>query len=207
MKEERKLIRINETTQYNQTYEKIVCYRSLIYRNYINPIWQQAHMILYSAIPFFIMLLCNSIIIYNIRFGRAVQSKTKGSVTKKRRMTLMLILVTFVFILLTAPSVILHAFFKDFFKNKPFKRLAYMIVSNLLHTSHAINFFLYVYSSPTFRSAFVALLFNIKRKIYIRKENTRIDRNKKTFKKSQPKASNSENGLEKLNKSEQPDLD
>jgi hypothetical protein len=87
-----------------------------------------------------------------VKFANKVQSKTKNSSKKKRRMTLMLILVTFSFMCLTLPSVIVHTFFREHLKTKSYRRLVNLVVNNLLHTSHGINFFLYVFSAPNFRA-------------------------------------------------------
>lgn len=133
----------------NATLEQksVICYQKKNDKNYIFPKWETVHLLVYNAIPFTIMLICNSLIIYNIKFARRVQSKTKSSCKKKRRMTVMLILVTFSFMLLTLPSVIVHTFLREFLSNKPYRRLVNMIVNNLLHTSHAINFFVHIFGA------------------------------------------------------------
>ena len=97
------------------------------------------------------MLFCNLMIIYNIIFSR-VKSQTKSTNKRKRRMTILLLIVTFSFMFLTLPSVIVHSFLRDFLSNKPYRRLVNMMVNNLLHTSHSINFFLYIFSAPNFRN-------------------------------------------------------
>ncbi len=170
----------NETLKLNQTIEKVICYKSINDPSYINPKWQYFHFFAYSIFPFSIMLLCNSIIILNVVFCRKIESKSKRSVSKKRHLTFMLILVTFSFIFLTAPSVILHSFFRSMLKTKPYKRLCYMIVSNLLHSSHAINFFLYIYSSPNFRNEFLNLFKLFQKKNELRRARTNIDKQRKT---------------------------
>lgn len=169
----------NETLKLNETVKKVICYKTKTDPFYINPNWQYVHLITYSILPFSIMLLCNFIIILNMAFCRKIQSKSKKSLRKKRRMTFMLILVTFSFILLTAPSVVVHTFFRTILRKKGYKRLVYMIVSNLLHTSHAINFFLYFYSSPSFRTEFVNLFKMFQKKNEIRRERTEIDKQRK----------------------------
>ena len=59
--------------------------------------------------------------------------------------------------------MIVHSFLRDFLINKPYRRLVNLIVNNLLHTSHAINFFFYILSAPNFRIEFVKLLKEIER--------------------------------------------
>jgi hypothetical protein len=162
----------------------VVCYRSKSDRYYIFPKWEKAHLVIYNLIPFAIMLTCNSMIIYNVKFARKVQSKNKASSKRKRRMTFMLILVTFSFMALTLPSVIVHTFFRDYLSTKPYRRLVNVFVNNLLHTSHAINFFLYVVSAPNFRTEFLRLLNVYKRQISTRKTNATINRSRATTKRT-----------------------
>jgi hypothetical protein len=121
----------------------------------------QAHLLIYNALPFSVMLICNSLIIYNIKFGSKIQSKNKSSAKRKRRMTIMLVLVTFTFMMLTLPSVIVHTFLRNLLSNKPYRRLVNLTVNNLLHTSHAINFLLYVFSAPNFRIEIVSVLSSV----------------------------------------------
>lgn len=137
-----------------QTYRSIVCYQSRWDENYIFPKWQTVHLFMYNAIPFLIMLVCNFMIIYNVKYVRRVKSYNKKSDKRKKRMTLMLILVTCTFMILTLPSVIVHTFYRESLSDKPYRRLVNLIVNNLVHTSHAINFFLYIFSAPNFRSEF-----------------------------------------------------
>lgn len=171
------VIETNETKSNNFSLvqlntKKVVCYESINDKNYIFPKWERAHLFIYNAIPFAIMLICNSLIIYNIKFARKVQSKTKASNKRKRRMTFMLILVTFSFILLTLPSVIVHTFYREYLKNKPYRRLVNIIVNNLLHTSHAINF-LYIFSAPNFRAEIKKMLTDL----YLKIKNSNNDFN------------------------------
>jgi hypothetical protein len=134
--------------------EVVVCYKSLYSSTYIFPNWQRVHLLMYNFIPFSIMFICNSMIIYNIKFHSSHKIKTKSKSNKKRktRTSFMLVLVTFSFMCLTLPSVIVHTFFRDSLSNKPYRRLVNLIVNNLLHTSHAIDFFLYVFTAPNFRA-------------------------------------------------------
>lgn len=64
----------------------------------------------------------------------------------------MLFLVTFSFMTLTLPSVIVHTFFRSFLIKKAYRRVVTMICNSLMHTSHACNFLLYVYSAPNFKA-------------------------------------------------------
>ena len=133
--------------------ENIVCYKARNNKHYIFPNYERIHLALYNLIPFTIMLICNSLICYNVTSARKRfnSTKSKTSNQKIRRMTFMLFLVTFSFMILTLPSVIVHSFLRQFLIDKPYRRVVNMIVNNLLHTSHACNFLLYMYSAPNFR--------------------------------------------------------
>lgn len=165
----------------NQSYlipnTAIQCYTSRFDDKYVFPKWQTANMILYSIIPFSIMLTCNLLIIYNVKFARTIKSSSSKSESRKRRMTYMLLLVTFSFIILTSPSVIVHTFLRNFLKNKPYRRLVNMIVNHSLHTSHAINFFLYVFAAPLFRKEIIGVLNGFKAIFKRNKTNTRLQAN------------------------------
>jgi hypothetical protein len=165
--------------------ENVICYRNKHLKNYINPNWQRVHLLFYNAIPFTIMSVCNFLIIYNVKYKNKIRLNSKKSFRKKRRITFTLVLVTFSFIVLTLPSCILHTFYKDYFKDKPYKRLVYIIVNNLLHTSHAINFFLYVFSAPNFRAAFLSLFYGCQRKMDIERQNFQIQKRNRNVLKRQ----------------------
>ena len=141
--------------------EEVVCYKSKNDKNYIFPKWEKGHLLLYTVLPFTVMLVSNSLIIYNVLYAQKVASKTKGGMKRKKRMAFMLVLLTFTFFVLTWPSVIVHTFFRDYLKTKKYRRFVNLIVNNLLHTSHAINFFLYVFSAPNFRQELVNIFANI----------------------------------------------
>ncbi|RNA20034.1 FMRFamide receptor-like [Brachionus plicatilis] len=144
--------KINPET--SQSYKAIICYQSKWDEDYIFPKWQTVHLFMYNAIPFLIMLVCNFFIIYNVKYARKVKSHNKKSEKRKKRMTFMLILVTCTFMILTLPSVIVHTFYREILSDKPYRRMINLIVNNLVHTSHAINFFLYIFSAPNFRTEF-----------------------------------------------------
>ncbi len=77
------------------TSEKIVCYQSKHDKSYIFPKWQKVHLIIYNIVPFSVMLFCNLMIIYNVVYSARVKSHTKSTNKRKRRMTILLLLVTF----------------------------------------------------------------------------------------------------------------
>nr|QVK45786.1 G protein-coupled receptor [Proales similis] len=142
----------NKTNEHNLTQTVVECYRSREDKNYIFPKWERVHLLVYNVLPFSIMCVCNSLIIYSVKFANNQIRSSRKADQKKRRLTYMLVLVTCSFMCLTLPSVIFHTFFREAMRGKPHRRILNLFLNNLLHTSHAINFVLYVLSAPIFRN-------------------------------------------------------
>lgn len=117
----------------------VVCYATETDRYYIFPKWEKVHVIIYNFIPFSIMLLSNSFIIYR----SIITSKTKQSSASQRRqrqLTLILILVTFLFVFLTTPVMIYNVFLRNYLKDrKPLKYFVLGILQCIQFTSHAVR--------------------------------------------------------------------
>ncbi len=60
---------------------------------------------------------------------------------------------------------------RDYLSDKPYRRTVNIIVNNLLHTSHAINFLLYIYSAPSFRAELLKIFTDLKIKFSKAKPN------------------------------------
>ena len=77
------------------------------------PYWEIVHLIIYSAVPFLLMALFNSLLIYkslNVCKKATIASKNDG---KKLKLTVSLVITTLVFLLMTLPSSIAFGFFMD----------------------------------------------------------------------------------------------
>ncbi|CAF1185448.1 unnamed protein product [Rotaria sp. Silwood1] len=140
----------------NSNVDTVKCYARRNNPNYIYPQWERAHLIAYNLCPFFIMCLCNTYIIYiTIRSARIRTSVTKRN-PRHRQLSIMLILVTFVFVVLTLPSCIYYVFFRHQMSSiQQTRMLRYMIqicLGSIQFTAHAINFFLYCFSTKNFRN-------------------------------------------------------
>ncbi|CAF3657013.1 unnamed protein product [Rotaria socialis] len=144
---------------------KVECYKRRTNPFYIFPQWERIHLILYNLCPFSIMLLCNIYIIFvTVRSARirtsipAPSSRkcSRPSIARHRQLSLMLILITFVFVLLTLPSCIYFVFFRHRMSPKKYSRnhrhMIQICLSSIQFTSHAINFFLYCFSGTNFRT-------------------------------------------------------
>ncbi|CAF3034785.1 unnamed protein product [Rotaria sp. Silwood2] len=134
----------------------IKCYVTRENPKYIYPQWERAHLIVYNLCPFSIMCLCNTYIIYvTIRSAR-IRTPVTGRNPRHRQLSIMLILITFAFVLLTLPSCIYYVFFRHQMSSKHESRMfRYMVqicLGSAQFTAHAVNFFLYCFSTKNFRN-------------------------------------------------------
>jgi hypothetical protein len=123
------------------------------------PQWERVHLVVYNLCPFAIMCICNTyIIVVTVRSSRAQIESTPTTIQRKnieryRQLTVLLIIVTFAFVLLTLPACIYFVFFRHHLESKTKRTYRYMIqisLNSVQFTSHAINFFLYCFSAKSF---------------------------------------------------------
>lgn len=145
----------------NQTKIKIKCYQSKFFQ-----FWEIVHLLLYNFIPFTLMILCNILIIRQVRESskRTKRSKMKSRVSTKSqtksndsgRLTKTLMLITIFFIIFTSPAAIFYIFFGK--RIKWHRDLITMSLSNLATTSHVTSFIIYWLTSTDFRDAAISVL-------------------------------------------------
>ncbi len=102
------------------------------------------------------MCLCNTYIIYvTIRSAR-IRVPTTGQFSRHRQLSIMLMLVTFAFVLLTLPSCIYFVFFRHRMspeiEARSYRHMVQICLGSVQFTAHAINFFLYCFSTKNFRN-------------------------------------------------------
>ena len=132
--------------------------------------------ILFFALPFVLLLAMNSVIIYTIR-GRSQSNVTisegqhqghgkgEGQSSKskhyERQIYVMLLLVTFGFLILVTPVYVMLFYINFFQGTTPYffagYHLFYQVGEKTMYTNHGINFFLYVISGQKFRTDLVKL--------------------------------------------------
>ena len=126
------------------------------------------------ALPFVLLLVMNSVIIHTLRVRSLIsvsrssgQGRKEGHTSKlknsEKQIFIMLLLVTFAFLILTTPgyAMIIYVNFVDYTKSpKSFAEyyLVYNIGQKTYYTNYGINFFLYVLSGHKFRSDLVHML-------------------------------------------------
>jgi len=167
-----------ETTS-NQTNETTVvninCYR--YYPDFeFEAFWDKFKMVIYSLIPTVVMIIFNSLIIVKTRsLGQNVNRSDEQALEvykKKRRLTISLVIVTFLFPLMTLPNVIFYGFFNDY--GDPWLR-KYVggFTNNIMFLNHACLFFSLFFTNMYFRNAVYAVF---------RRKNSRNSTSTKTSK-------------------------
>ena len=138
--------------------------------------------VIHYALPFVLLLIMNSVIIHKIRNRSikseknvdSIQNQASNIKTSEKQVFVILLLVTFAFLILTTPGYMLFLFLMlvNFFAS-PTLFASYYLLYNVAHklhiTNHGINFFLYVISGKKFRTDLVNLF-----KCGDRKKKTKI---------------------------------
>ncbi len=113
------------------------------YRVY--PLWDYVNLCLYNCLPFILMMIFNSGVIYHlIRLRQTI--KLSNIRIQHRSITITLVITTFLFLIMTTPATILFAFF---YKTTNF--LALYSFDSILYTYHILSFPLYLLTFGEFR--------------------------------------------------------
>lgn len=123
------------------------------------------------SFPFVALLIMNSFIIHTVRnrfTTTSINANESRVKTSDKQIFMILLLVTFSFLVLTTPSYMLFLFnmIVDFNKSTEYKAgfsLFYTVSQKTWFTNNAINFFLYILSGTKFRNDFLHL-FGYKRR-------------------------------------------
>jgi hypothetical protein len=158
------------STSLNRTFlYRRVCNISLNYPTYL---WFRSNMLGYiqwfcfTLCPFMIMLVLNSLILKVIASARRIQQrmnqKNERKKAKQRNMTIMLLSVSCVFILLTAPASTFMAF-GHIFKNLhgPSSQSLWTMFSLIYYANTAANFLLYFLTANVFRQELRVMISSI----------------------------------------------
>jgi len=153
--------RVLYQNEYNQTKIEIKCYQSDFFQY-----WEIVHLLLYNFIPFTLMILCNILIIHQVKESRKRTQRSKNTSQQSNnrrprsseggRLTKTLMLITIFFIIFTSPAAICYIFFGK--KLNRHKALITMSLSNLATTSHVTSFIIYWLTSIDFRDAAISVL-------------------------------------------------
>ena len=129
-------------------------------------IWPWLDAIMYNFLPFFIIIICNIIIISAVlKSVRNRQSMMAGTDDPKNdsetnRMTQMLLAISFFFIITTTPiSMYLLFANPDDPDRISEKSLNYIVVNFVASLNHSCNFIMYSVSGPAFRADLFRIIF------------------------------------------------
>ena len=126
----------------------------------VNNIWPRLDLIVNSIIPFFVLLVCNSTIIYKVKVKSDLLTKdVKSATNKTNTMTVMLISVNIIFLLTTAPFAIYNCDVwlpKTKLEKYSIDFMIFTIVYIIQCINNASNFYIYCLSGRKFREEFKA---------------------------------------------------
>ena len=144
----------------NRTHRDACTYRRQ-FDFFFQEIWPGLEASVYTYIPFTIMLVFNTLIIFRLARARLLRKRlsatSHGSQDSIRMttMTSMLLAATFTFLILTTPvSLYLNgqnSYWKYEKKRNPNFKIFWVITQQLMYLNNAINFLLYFTSSTRFR--------------------------------------------------------
>lgn len=122
---------------------------SLYYMVY--PMWDHVNLIIYNCLPFLLMIIFNSGVIYHLILLRRISTVGKNSRIQHRAISATLLITTCLFFLMTTPVSIAHAYFSDAHQN-----ILYALHS-ILTTYHVLGFPIYFLTFAEFRREFFKL--------------------------------------------------
>ncbi|CAH1796313.1 unnamed protein product [Owenia fusiformis] len=124
-----------------------------------NTIWTWLDLSVASLVPFLMLIICNTLII--VKLMRSQKRRQEMNVSSSRTdhtrsMTIMLLAISFIFVILTSPIVIYLKGHQESTKDRsPLAeardKLVWAIVNMFLYLNNAINFFMYCLSGGRFR--------------------------------------------------------
>lgn len=111
----------------------------------IYPLWDYVNLGIYNCIPFILMVIFNSGVIYHLIRLRQITTLQNPRI-QHRSITITLVITTFLFLIMTTPGTICYAFFST--------TASYVILhlfDSILYTYHILSFPLYLITYGRFR--------------------------------------------------------
>lgn len=142
------------------------------YVRLVDDVWPWVDAILYSFLPFVIIMVLNGLIIRQVVRARRSRDGLQSTQPDHRRraressikLTIMLLTISFAFLLTTLPmniSLIISAFYHNYLNDLHFLsrfKLARTITELLMYVNHSMNFFLYCATGQKFRHNLLLML-------------------------------------------------
>ena len=140
------------------------------YENFVCNVFPWIHMVLYSFLPFVILLVFNSLIIVSLVKNKGIFSNMtkdeRSSREKHHRLAITLLSISFTWIITTMPRP-LHQIATPqptSMDEAGYRLLGKVICYMLMYTNHSINFFLYCLTGQRFRVVFMKFMCNWKQR-------------------------------------------
>lgn len=132
----------NQTLDLNQTIvifneQKVCCYFYSL-GNEFRHFWNMIHLCFYSLIPFCVMSIFNFLLIKTILDSK---KKCKKVEPKQHRVTVLLLVITWLFLFMTLPSIILTVFFSNIVNELYYGYTLTLFAANLAYLNHSTIFF------------------------------------------------------------------
>lgn len=128
-------------------------------------VWDQVNLVFYNIIPFLIMIGFNLMLIINLKRKLSIKSESLKSRSKKFNLTVSLIIISFLFLVMTAPGTIMFGYFYDGLFARLDKSIAYL-VDDISFLNHASLFFISFVSIRKFRKIVIQII--IRRKFHLK---------------------------------------
>jgi len=122
-----------------------------IYYN-VYPMWDHVNLIIYNCLPFLLMIIFNSGVIYHLILLKRISTIGKNSRIQHRAISATLLITTCLFFLMTIPASIAYAYF-------PYTNESILYALDaILYTYHILSFPIYFLTFAEFRREFFKLI-------------------------------------------------
>ncbi|CAF1510300.1 unnamed protein product [Adineta steineri] len=118
----------------------------------IYPMWDFVNLAMYNCLPFLLMVLFNSGVIYHLMRLRRT-STIQNSRIRHRAITITLVVTTFLFLIMTIPATVAFGFFGNTAGD-----IVLYTLDSILYTYHILSFPLYMITFTEFRREFIKMI-------------------------------------------------
>ncbi|XP_074654670.1 FMRFamide peptide receptor frpr-18-like [Tubulanus polymorphus] len=129
--------------------------REGVYLDFWSRYWLTIHLVIASAAPFAVLLICNAVIIYFLKRAESRRQTQTSAVTNN--ITLMLVTTNFTFFVTSFPFTVVIIL-------RPASILVHVISAMLMYVNYAINFWLYCFTGRMFREELIELCSDCRRR-------------------------------------------
>ncbi|RUS80830.1 hypothetical protein EGW08_011411, partial [Elysia chlorotica] len=147
------------------------CITSLIIHPLNRQVWFWVDAIFYAILPDLLLIIMNSLIIRGIRRSAQIQQELTGkacqaaeTMKQQKQITVMLVIVCLVFVILITPHALFYAISSHWtYAQGTHEHALYLFVNQLIFVlsdaTHAVNFYLYFFSTRRFRKRCLETIF------------------------------------------------